>query len=294
MEPESPASVSLSDVGVHASVALDERGYAQGSMGVAVSDYDRNGLPDIFLTHYFGESNTLYLNHSASGALHFQDTTRMSGLGPPSLDQVAFGVVAIDVDNNGWKDLLIANGHTNDRTWSTNPEPFRMAPQLFENQGSAVFVDATASAGDYFQEKLLGRGMAAGDLDRDGRIDAVVSHQIDPSVILQNVTPSVGKSLVLRLTGRTCCRTPIAARVTLRGIEPVMCEQLVGGGSYQSASANEIHFGLADAEKVDLEISWPDGVQEIVTDVEPGYWMIRQGDRRVWSTVAQGPTTPAP
>ena len=169
-----------------------------------------------------------------------------------------------------------------------------MAPQLFQNQGGAVFVDVSGSAGEYFQRELLGRGMAIGDLDRDGRIDTVVSQQIDPSVILQNVTPSAGNTLVLKLIGRTCCRTPVTARVTLRGVDPQACEQLVGGGSFQSASANEIHFGLADAERVDLEILWPGGDREIVTEVEPGYWTVRQGDQRVWSTVSCEPATNEP
>lgn len=284
-EADRPRMIFLKDEGVLASVALDERGYAQGSMGVAVSDLDRNGLPDIFLTHFFGETNTLYLNHSSSDALLFQDSSRMSGLGPSSLDRVGFGVAAIDVDNNGWKDLLIANGHTYDRTWWANPEPFRMSPQLYENQGAATFVDVSASSGEYFQREMLGRGLATGDLDRDGRMDAVVSQQIDPSVILRNESKSAGSSLFLRLIGRKCCRTPVTARVTLKNAEPPACEYLVGGGSFQSASANEIHFGLAEAKSVDLEILWPGGDREIVTDVTPGYWTIRQGDQRVWSTV---------
>ena len=91
-----------------------------------------------------------------------------------------------------------------------------MTAQLFRNQGDGFFVDASASAGDYFQKAVLGRGMAAGDLDRDGRIDAVVSQQIDPSVILQNVTLSTGNSWVLKLLGKTCCRTPVGTRVTVK------------------------------------------------------------------------------
>ena len=160
-----------------------------------------------------------------------------------------------------------------------------MRPQLYQNQGEASFVDVSASAGEYFQRELLGRGLAAGDFDRDGRIDAVVSQQIDPSVILRNESKSAGSSLSLRLIGRKCCRTPVTARITLKNAEPPACEYLVGGGSFQSASANEIHFGLADAKSVDLDILWPGGDREIVTDVAPGYWTIRQGDQRVWSTI---------
>ncbi|MDA1232033.1 MAG: CRTAC1 family protein, partial [Planctomycetota bacterium] len=280
-----PVNVILKEQAIFANVALNEQGFAQASMGVAVADLDRNGLVDIFLTHFFGEMNTLYLNHSTAESLVFQDATRVSSLGAPSLTKLAFGVVPIDVDNNGWKDLLVANGHTNDRTWSGPSAPYRMTPQLFENQGTASFVDVSSAAGDYFHRELLGRGMAMGDLDRDGRMDAVISQQIAPSVLLRNETKSAGSSLFLRLIGRKCCRTPITARVTLRNTEPAACEHLVGGGSFQSASANEIHFGLADAKSVDLEILWPGGDREIVTAVAPGYWTIRQGDQRVWSTI---------
>ena len=288
-DPEGPDRVILSERAVFANVALNEQGFAQASMGVAASDLDRNGLVDIFLTHFYGESNTLYLNHSTSDSLVFQDATRVSALGAPSLTKLAFGVVPIDVDNNGWKDLLVVNGHTNDRTWSGPSAPYRMTPQLFENQGNASFVDVSSAAGDYFHRELLGRGMAMGDLDRDGRMDAVVSQQIDPSVILHNEAKSAGSSLFLRLIGRKCCRTPVSARVTLRNTEPTACEHLVGGGSFQSASANEIHFGLADAKSIDLEILWPGGDREIVTDVTSGHWTIRQGDHRAWSTIPFGP-----
>jgi hypothetical protein len=281
--PESPRELTLKEQGVFANVALNEQGFAQANMGIAASDLDRNGLVDVFVTHFFGETNTLYLNHSTSEFLMFQEATRLSGLGPPSLTKLAFGVVPIDVDNNGWKDLLIANGHTNDRTWSGTP--FRMTPQLFENQGDGLFVDVSTGAGDYFHRELLGRGMASGDLDRDGRMDVVVSQQIDPSVILWNDTATAQPSVVLRLIGTKCCRTPVAAVVRLLETEPAACEHLVGGGSYQSACANEIHFGLPNGKTVTLEIQWPDGDREIVPSVGPGFWTIRQGDPRIWSTV---------
>ena len=176
-EPDVRGELILKEQAVFANVAINEQGFAQANMGVAAADLDRNGLVDIFVTHFFGETSTLYLNHSTSESLMFEDATRVSALGAPSRTKLGFGVVPIDVDNNGWKDLLIVNGHVNDKTWSSTP--YRMRPQLFANQGNAEFVDVSGSAGEYFQRELLGRGLATGDFDRDGRIDAVVSQQIE-------------------------------------------------------------------------------------------------------------------
>jgi hypothetical protein len=259
-------------------------------MGVAAADLDRNGMTDLFLTHFFGETNTLYLNQSTESELMFLDATRASSLGPPSLTKLAFGVVAIDIDNNGWKDLLVANGHTNDRTWGNHSrEPYRMTPQVFMNQGNASYVDVSNASGDYFRRELLGRGMAMGDLDRDGLVDAVVSHKSDPSVILRNESKSAGAALFLRLIGRQSCRTPVTARVTVKNVEPPLCEAIVGGGSFQSASANEIHLGLGELRQVDLEIVWPDGQRDSVDGVRPGYWIIRQGDQMAWPSAILNP-----
>lgn len=283
--PSATRSIKLHEQALFANVALNEQGFAQASMGVAAADLDRNGMVDIFLTHFFAETNTLYLNCSTTDGLMFQDTTRISSLGPPSLSKLAFGVVPIDVDNNGWKDLLVVNGHTNDRTWAKHSsEPYRMTPQLFQNQGEASFIDVSRTSGDYFYRELLGRGLAMGDLDRDGAIDAVVSHRLDPSVILRNESDIVGRSVILRLIGRRCSRTPFTAKALRLNTTPVACEHLVGGGSYQSANANEVHFGLGGEKRMDLEILWPDGEREEIFGLTPGYWTIRQGDKRSWTT----------
>ncbi|MEJ7591348.1 MAG: CRTAC1 family protein [Planctomycetaceae bacterium] len=268
-------AIRLHDEATVANVALNEQGYAQASMGVVAADFDRNGALDVFLTHFFGDTNTLYLNRTEGANLMFEDATRQSVLGPPSRSVLGFGVVAMDVDNNGWKDLFIANGHVDDRTWMKASQPFKMLPQVFENQQDGTFRDASGGAGQYFQNPTLGRGVAMGDFDRDGRLDAVISHQLVPSVILQNET-SCGDSVTLRLIGTASSRTPIGAKIRVLGSRLHTEEQLIGGGSFQAACVNEIHIAGIPAAALNLEIIWPNGFVETVQLPGQGQWAIRE------------------
>lgn len=268
--------VRLRDVGVAANVALNDAGAAQANMGIAAEDFDRDGLRDVFVTHFYRETNTLYRNCSNGELLLFEDATQQSELGLPSLNHLGFGVTGIDIDNNGWNDLLIANGHLEDRTWFDADQPYRMTTQLFENRKDGTFREVTASGGEYFLKPRLGRAVAAGDLDRDGRVDVVISNQLDSSAILHNQTSAEGKSLTLRLYGNGCSRTPIGARVTVKGVTPVLWQELIGGGSFQSANANELHLGGLQDQPYDIEIRWPDGTSETVSGLTPGTWIIRQ------------------
>ncbi|MFO0977020.1 MAG: CRTAC1 family protein [Planctomycetaceae bacterium] len=274
-------NVRLSDIGVAANVALNDEGYAQANMGIAAEDFDRDGLRDIFVTHFYRETNTLYRNGSTGDLLLFEDATRHSELGLPSLNHLGFGVAGIDIDNNGWNDLLVANGHLEDRTWFDADQPYRMTTQLFENRKDGTFRDVSAAGGEYFLKPRLGRAVAAGDLDRDGRVDVVISNQLDPSAILHNETNAEGKSLTLRLYGNSSSRTPIGARVTVKGITPVLWQELIGGGSFQSANANELHLGGLQDQPYDIEIRWPDGTSETLSGLTPGTWIIRQSGPHV-------------
>ena len=267
--------IRLHDYATSANAALNEQGYAQASMGVAAADFNRDGAMDIFLTHFFGDTNTLYLNRSAGNNLLFEDATRLSRLGPPSRSVLGFGVASIDIDNNGWTDLLVANGHVDDRTWVKASQPYRMLPQVFENMQDDTFREVTDGAGSYFKKPTLGRGLAIGDLDRDGRRDAVISHQLVPSVILQNET-SCGDSVTLRLIGTSSSRTPLGAKIRVLGSRLQTKEQLIGGGSFQAASTNEIHLGGIPAAALNLEITWPNEFVENVEIPGKGGWIIRE------------------
>jgi hypothetical protein len=182
----------------------------------------------------------------------------------------------MDADNDGWSDLLVVNGHVDDRTWFDADQPYRMTAQMFQNRGDGTFREVTGDAGAYFGRALLGRGLATGDLDRDGRLDAVVSNQLDPSAVLRNESDVDGRSLVLKLVGVGCARTPVGVRVRVLGVEPVLWRQLVGGGSYQSADACELHLGGLEDREYDLEVQWPDGSVQQISGIRPGKWAVKQ------------------
>lgn len=270
------APARFEERGLTSGVALNEAGYAQANMGIAAGDYDADGRTDLFVTHFFGDTNTLYDNR---GGLAFDDATRSSRLGVMSRGRLGWGAVFFDPDNDGRLDLIVANGHVDDRTFLSHEEPYRMRPQVFRNRRDGSFDDVSDSAGDYFRAEWLGRGVAVGDLDRDGRVDVAVSHQLAPSVALRNETRTDGRSLTLRLAGLRSNRNGYGARVELAGADPVLVRDLAGGGSFQSASAPEVHLGLGSAERATVRIRWPSGRVETHADLSPGEWSVVEGGK---------------
>jgi hypothetical protein len=257
-------------------LALCESGFAQANMGIAAGDYDASGTVDLFITTFFGDTNTLYANR---GGLIFHDATRDSRLAATTRNKLGFGTVFLDYDNDGWLDLLVANGHVDDRTWMKHSEPYRMQPQIFRNVGNRTFVDVSEWSGDYFGNTWLGRGLAIGDLDRDGRIDAVVSHQLAPSVALHNDTPTDNQALILRLVGVRSNRNGYGTRVEVVDAEPVIMRELFGGGSFQAALAPEIHLGLGAKRTANVTIHWPSGAVDGPVRLEAGRWLVIEDSR---------------
>ncbi len=266
-----PPLVRWKEQALASNAAVNELGHAQASMGIAAGDIDRDGTTDLFLTHFFGDSNTLYENR---GDLAFDDATRSSNLGVASRKTLGFGTVFVDADNDGWLDLFIANGHVDDRTWMADDEPYRMHPQMFRNETDGEFRDVSAWSGDYFASEWVGRGVAAGDLDRDGRIDLAVSHQLAPSVVLHNQTEPQGEAIVLRLVSSTANRDGFGARVEIVGAEPAIVREVFGGGSFQSASATELHCMLPLKKSAMVQIRWPSGKTERHDGFSAGNWIL--------------------
>jgi hypothetical protein len=254
-------------------VGINHLGAAEASMGIACGDYDADGWMDLFLTHFYTETNTLYRNE---GGLSFQDITPKSGLGPPSRMMLGFGTMFLDADNNGWLDLFVANGHVDDMSWRLGNPPYRMAAQLFRNERNGRFVEVSRWAGDHFSRTRLGRGVAVGDIDNDGRLDLVVSHQqSDSSSVLLNDTDTEHKSVIVKLIGRMSNRSGTNTIVKAEGLGLKLVREVLGGGSYQSAQDNRVHIGLGENSSISaLQIEWPSGHIDRLMNVQPGHYVV--------------------
>jgi len=242
--------------------AVDRNGARQASMGLAVGDYDGNGLLDIYSTHFRNESNTLYKNIWPVG---FEDVTGIEGLHEPTLGYLGFGAVMVDFDQDTRAELFIANGHID----SKNPQ-HAMQPQLFKFNGLTQhprWYEFSAQAGPYFQRQVVGRGVATADYDDDGGVDVLVVHQNEPVSLLRNVSQR-GHWLKLQFRGRRENRRGIGVTVRVRQAERQWTQQLCGGTSYVVTHQPILLFGLGDdSEPVDVEIRWLMGKKQTLRGV---------------------------
>jgi len=241
------------EVGHAAGVAGNASGAYQAGMGVALGDLDGDGLFDLAVTNFYGESTTFYRN---LGSGNFSDATASVGLGVASRRLLGFGVALFDADNNGRLDLASANGHVND----LRPNyPYRMPAQLLASGVDGRLTDVSNQAGAPWTVPRMGRGLAVGDLDNDGRLDVLILSHNQPLAYLHNRTKG-GRFLALRLAGRRSNRDAVGAKVVVVAGGRRLVAQRFGGGSYQSASDSRLHFGLGQIGRIDaVEITWPSG-----------------------------------
>ena len=240
-------------------VAFDDDGHAQASMGVAASDANGNGRIDLFITNFFAESNTLY-SQRADG--FFDDLTRPLNLRDSSFWMLGFGCQFADLDSDGWEDLVVTNGHVDQR--SSRGDPDRMSPQILKNNHGRRFEDVPSQQlGPFFQGRYLGRSLATLDWNRDGRIDFAVSHLQGPFALVTNRTPSTNKILALRLIGRTGCRDPIGALVRVRTAEKNLVRLRTAGDGFLTTNEDRLRFVLpAGTNSVQIDVEWPGGAKE--------------------------------
>jgi tetratricopeptide (TPR) repeat protein len=239
------------ECGHAAGVAASSLGGYQAGMGVACGDLDGDGLPDLSVTNFFGESTSLF--HNLGGGL-FLDHTNRSGLGVASRYRLGFGIAFLDADNDGKLDLAMAHGHVIDKRPTS---PFAMPSQLFLGTGDGRLVDASTRAGTLWSVPRVARGLAVGDLDNDGRVDLVIAAQDGPLVYAHNVSAPRHQITVL-LEGRASNRDAVGAKVVVRAGGRSQSAWCIGGGSYLSASDRRLHFGLDSSERVEsLEVTWP-------------------------------------
>ncbi len=232
--------------------AVNREGLPQASMGVALGDYDQNGWLDLYCTNFTREANTLYKNLGPTG---FQDVTGLVGLYTPTLRKLGFGTIMADFNQDGHEDIFVTNGHVDD--WRQKGDDYEMEPMLFSYEGPR-FLDCSATAGEFFSHKMIGRGVARGDFDNDGDWDLAVVCQNSPTAILRNDSAR-GNWLKVRCIA-TGNRRGLGTRVILHQGEKTLTQELAGGVSYCSAHEAALIFGLGnDPSPVDLDIRWPNG-----------------------------------
>jgi tetratricopeptide (TPR) repeat protein len=263
------------EVGHLAGVAGNAAGGYQAGMGIACGDFDGDGQPDLAVTNFYGESTTLYRN---LGAGLFGDGTAASGLSVSSRYLLGFGAAFLDADNDGHLDLLTANGHLDPLPGI----PYTMPVQLLMGDGARLR-DVTLTAGSALGVPRIGRGLAVGDLDNDGRLDAVLVDQQGPTAYLHNRTTGGGHFIVLKLEGTRSGREAVGARVVVSSGGRRLSAWRLGGGSYLSASDSRLHLGLGPPGRIEsLEVFWPSGLIQRFADVaaDRGY-RIREGEREL-------------
>jgi hypothetical protein len=248
-----PGRPRFEEVGLPSGVARDDRGVADGSMGVDAADYDGSGRPSLWVTNYENEMHGLYRNQGTGFFLH---STLPSGIAAIGRLYVGFGTGFVDVDLDGWEDLVVTNGHVNRHSTGAS---VRQRPVLLRNLGTGRFLNLTRQGGPYFQEDHMGRGLAVGDLDNDGRPDLVISHVNEPVVLLQNDGTAGHHWLGVELVGAGH-RDVVGAKLTLEAGGRRQTRFAKGGGSYLSASDPRHLFGLGPADQIDrLTVVWPSG-----------------------------------
>jgi hypothetical protein len=251
---------TFTDVGADTGVAFNEDGREQAGMGSTAADYDGDGHLDIFKTNFSDDTSTLY---HANGDGTFTDVTVAAGLGI-NLDALGWGVMFADVDNDGYPDLLVVNGHVYPEVDSAALGTTYKEPRfLYWNQGNRRFKDVSKSSGPGLTEPLSGRGLAIADLWNDGRIEAVVNNLSDRPMLLVNEAKNGNHWLGLKLTGTLSNRSAIGARVVLHGTKRDWVDEVRSGSSYNSSNDLRLHFGLGGETALrSIEVRWPNGERE--------------------------------
>jgi hypothetical protein len=266
----------LQERGHDAGVAVDDTGHYNGSMGVDAGDYDGSGRPSLWVSNFQGDLHNLFRN---LGGELFQDQSRAAGIATIGQHWVGFGTSFVDVDGDGWEDLVIANGHVVNHPILGST--LKQRPVLLRNttyNARRFFRDASDRGGPFFRAPTLGRGLAVGDLDNDGRPDLVISHINSPVAILRN-DAAAASWLGVRLAGRDR-RDVVGSTVIVESAGRKLTRFAKGGGSYLSASDPRILFGLGEAKgPVRVTVKWSWGQTQTWDGLEPGrYWELREGE----------------
>ena len=270
---------TFSDVSFETGTNYSGSGDEQGSMGVAFSDYDNDGLLDIFVTNFESEQNTLYRNLGNRG---FMDISAMVGVAQPAKPFVGWGTAFVDFDNDGWLDLLVVNGHVYPQmeyVKSETVQGFRQPLLLHRNLGNGKFDDSSKSSGLRDLPMFSSRGAAFGDLNNDGLVDVVITNLGDKPLVLLNTSKNDNKKLTVKLIENGKNKDAIGSRVTLKTDKRSLIQEVQAGASYISQNEFRLHFGFGKDEKIEsVEVRWSSGKIEKVSGINPNQMVtIREG-----------------
>ena len=266
---------TFQDIALIAGVAYNGDGDVEAGMGADFGDYDQDGDPDLYVTHFFTETNTLYRNE---GGVRFSDVTTTAGLAAPTVELLGWGTRFFDYDNDGRLDLFVANGHVYPQVdRATTGATYRQPNQLFRNEGDARFVPVPAGPG--LAQAKVSRGTSVGDYDDDGDIDLFVVELNDAPTLLRNDGGNAGNYLVVQVFGRTDNRDGLGTRIGLQAAGQHQWRTVNGAGSYLSHSDLRAHFGLGATRAIDrVEIAFPNGSTYAVENVPANKLLVvRQG-----------------
>jgi hypothetical protein len=256
---------TFTDIGVTSGCAYSQDGKPQAGMGVAIGDYDHSGTMDIFKTNFAGDTSTLYSN---SGQGFCDDRTFAAGIGV-NTRWLGWATAFVDLGNDGWLDLFLANGHVYPEVAQLKTEAaYAQRKVVYLSRGNGRFEDVTEQLGAPATTPRAARGAAFGDIDNDGDVDIVITNVNAPPDLFRTDTEAGRHWLLVKLVGTTSNRSAIGARVGCTAGGMTQWQEVRGGGSYISQNDLRAHFGLGETTKADrLWVRWPNGLEEEWRDV---------------------------
>ena len=268
---------TFTDVAVTAGAAFNEDGREQAGMGTTIADYDGDGRPDIFKTNFSDDTSTLYHNN---GDGTFTDATFTAGLGLHT-KYLGWGTMFFDFDNDGWPDLILANGHVYPEVDRYHLGSNYQEPRiLYHNNGNGTFTDISDSAGAGITTASSSRGLAVGDFWNDGRMSVVVSNMNAQPSLLVNQVRYPNHWIAFKTIGTASNRDGIGARITVKAGKRILVDEVRSGSSYVSSNDMRVHFGLGAATKIDsVTVRWPNGRVETFGDLSvDAIHTLKEGD----------------
>jgi hypothetical protein len=274
------------DIALEAGVAVSEDGVEQANMGVALGDYQNTGRMSIAVSHFSDEYATLFRN---DGNLSFTDVSHMAGIAKPSVPFVGWGDAFVDLDNSGWLDLVLVNGHVYPQVDNMKAGTSYREPKLvYLNQHNGTFREDGAATGSAVSSPQVSRGMAVGDLFHRGVLDLVVENLVGSPMILEAKPDPANHWVSFALEGSPKNKLALNARIRVTTGKLQQLGEIRSGGSYLSQSDLKLHFGLGEAKTIDkLEVLWPNGATQTFTDVAADrFYSLKQGGGLVVSGAA--------